>query len=572
MLQNLYVKNLAVAAEVGVEFGPGLNVLTGETGAGKSILVDSLALLAGARATGELIRADADELTVSGTFTNVSAEALSVLDSAGVSSLESDLVVRRVVSRAGRNRVFLNDEPVTLKLLTTVSQHFIRIHTQREELGLVSPETQRRWLDRSGGAAGQGLASDLAEVYQSYRELTARLERVTGNDRLRLERLDLLRFQSAEIDGATLEAGEEDDLRLERRRLRHGEAIAEAIGGALDRLVDGDASATDRLAQSERALAEIAEWEPSADEWRTELTELRARLEDLVSGMRGSLGGVESDPARLDAIEERLTLVERLLRKYGNSTIEILAQRERMRSELDELQASDERCEALTGEVEESLGRYRAAATELSRARKGWSEDLATGVHRELADLAMGRARFAARLSRRRREGSPLVVEGQPVEFSAAGFDEVVFELAANPGERMGPISRVASGGELSRVYLAIQLAARQGSSASGGTLVFDEVDAGIGGREAAALGHKLGRLARQGQILAVTHLPQVASFAKRHFRIRKRVSGGRTLMKIHQLDEVGRIDEIARMLAGREVTDLSRSHAEELIAVAAKK
>ncbi len=577
MLQNLHVKNLAVAAEVAVEFGPGLNALTGETGAGKSILVDSLALLAGARATAELIRSDADELSVAGTFADVPAEALSVLESAGLGPSDSDrggrgdLVVRRVVSRSGRNRVFLNDAPVTLKLLSTVSPHLMRIHTQREELGLVSPETQRSWLDRSGGEKADELSDRLAEAYDRYRQLSGRLERLTGNDRLRLERLDLLSFQGSEIDAAGLQAGEEDELRTERRRLRHSEAIGSAIGGAVERLLDSEGSAVDRMARSERALGEIVEWEPAAGPWQTELAELRARLEDLAADMRSSLGAVESDPARLDAVEERLSLIERLLRKYGNSTAEILEQRERMSSELEELEASDERREELEAEVEASLVRYRELAREMSRARRGWADRLAEGVHAELADLAMARARFSVGLGRRRREGSPLVIEGEAIDFSAAGYDEIAFELAANPGEELAPLARVASGGELSRVYLALQLAVRAGSGSQGGSMVFDEVDSGVGGAEAAALGEKLGRLSRGGQILVVTHLPQVASFADRHFRIHKRVSSGRTLMSIERLDDEGRVDEIARMLAGREITDLSREHAEELIAVAAK-
>ena len=266
MLRNLHVKNLAVAAEVTVELGPGLNVLSGETGAGKSILVDSLGLLAGARATGELIRSDAEELTVVGSFDGVGEEARRLLADAGLAAAQpgDELVVRRVVNRSGRNRVFLDDEPVTLRLLAAVAPHLLRIHTQREELGLVSPEVQRRWLDASAGDAAEERVAAVAAAYERYRELAERWQRIAGDERLRLERLDLLRFQAREIDDAALAADEEETLRAERERLRHAEAIGQAIGGAVDRLVETEGAALDRVAQSERQLAGIEEWEPDA--------------------------------------------------------------------------------------------------------------------------------------------------------------------------------------------------------------------------------------------------------------------------------------------------------------------
>lgn len=571
MLRNLYVKNLAVAAEVSVELEAGLNVLSGETGAGKSILIDSLGLLAGARAAGDLIRSEADELTVSGTFDELPDEARDLLADAGLGSREDELVVRRVVSRSGRNRVFIDDEPVTLRLLSAIAPHLLRIHTQREELGLVSPEVQRHWLDLSAGAEAEKLLAATAADYRRYDDLAERWQRLTGDERLRLERLDLLRFQAREIDAAALTAGEEDELRAERERLRHAESIGQAIGGSLTRLIDEEGAALDRVARSERELAEIESWEPRSAAWREELAGIRVRVEELAGSLRGCLDAVEHDPARLDAIEERLALIERLLRKYGASSEEVLARRREIQTELDELESDDARRDELEAEVETALAAYARTARKLSRHRRGWGEKLAAAVMRELADLAMGKARFSTAIGRRRRAGSPLAIEGEAVDFGARGFDEVTFVLAANPGEEAGPVARVASGGELSRVYLALQIAARSAGATATPTLVFDEVDSGVGGAEAAALGDKLARLARHGQVLAVTHLAQVASYANQHFRIRKEVAAGRTHMKIQALDGGQRVDEVARMLAGQEVTDLSRSHAEELIAVAGR-
>ena len=571
MLRNLYVKNLAVAAEASVELEAGLNVLSGETGAGKSILIDSLGLLAGARAAGDLIRSDAEELTVSGTFDELPDEARSLLAEAGLGPGDDELVVRRVVSRSGRNRVFIDDEPVTLRLLSAVAPHLLRIHTQREELGLVSPEVQRHWLDLSAGTEAEKLLATVAADHRRYRDLAERWLRLTGDERLRLERLDLLRFQAREIDAAALASGEEDELRAERERLRHAESIGQAIGGSLTRLIDEEGAALDRLARSERQLGEIETWEPMSVAWREELAGIRVRLEEVAGSLRGRLDAVEHDPTRLDAIEERLALIERLLRKYGASSAEVLARRQEIETELGELESDDARRDELEAEVEKALATYARSAQKLSRRRHGWGEDLAAAVMRELADLAMDKARFSTAIGRRKRSDSPLTVEGEAVDFGASGFDEVTFVLAANPGEEAGPVARVASGGELSRVYLALQIAARSAGAAATPTLVFDEVDSGVGGAEAAVLGDKLARLARHGQVLAVTHLAQVASYADRHFRIRKEVEAGRTHMKIQTLDDGQRVDEVARMLAGQEVTDLSRSHAEELIAVAGK-
>jgi DNA repair protein RecN (Recombination protein N) len=571
VLRDLHVRNLAVLAEVSVEFGPGLNVFTGETGAGKSIVVDSLALLAGARASSDLIRAGAELVAVTGVFVPTGDSWQQELEAAGVGADSNELVVRREISREGRNRVFINDQPVTLGLLAQIAPSMLRIHTQREELGLVSPDLQRSWLDRSGGDEAQELARRTAELYEAYAGLAARLERALGNDRLRQERIDLLRFQTSEIDAAQLRAGEDDELRRERELLRHAESIRQALGASFELLFEEEGAAVDRISNAARELEEIADWETRAREWVRELHDLQIGLEEITSALRQSLDAVESDPARLDTIEDRLALVERLTRKYGGSTAEVLSHRDRIAGELEELQGDVEQQDELAVRVDEALDAYRMAASKLSRQRQQWGDHLVERVHAELRDLALKRARFAVRLDTRRSDSSPLLVAGKPVAFTDKGYDQVAFELAANPGEEMLPVARSASGGELSRIYLALQLAVRGEGEAAETTLVFDEVDAGIGGAEAAALGRKLKRLARGGQILAVTHLPQVASYADRHLRVQKRVTKGRTRTGVDSLDHEQRVEEIARMLAGKKVTPTSLSHAEELIASAGK-
>ena len=565
MLRDLDIRNLAVLEQASIELGEGLNVLSGETGAGKSIVVDSLALLSGVRASSDLIRTGAKSLTVTGTF-DPEPVARAVLAAAGLDGAGDELVIRREVARNGRNRVFLNDQPVTLKLIADLAPALIRIHGQREELGLVAPELQRTWLDLAGGAAAEPLLTVVAEAYDVYRAAAARLERLTGDDRARSERIDFLRFQVSEIDAAHVEAREEETLRQDRRVLRHSEAIQQALASAGALLFDRDGAAYESLSGALQALREVEAWEPEATGWVSELDELSIRLGEIEASLKRRLEVIEADPDRLNAIEDRLATLERLFRKHGATSVEVLEKRAALAAELDELESDESALEELEAEVASTLDVYRHAAEELSAARRKWSERLAAGVGKELRDLALAKARFVVRLERRRRAGSPLEVAGEGVEFSELGYDHVVYQFSPNPGEEPRPLAKVASGGELSRLYLAVQLASRGRRRGSSTTLVFDEVDAGVGGAEAAELGAKLKRLARRGQILAVTHLPQVASFADRHFKVHKRVKKGRTHTAIQQLGDDARVEEIARMLAGSEVTELSRSHARELI------
>ena len=565
MLRDLHIRNLAVLEEASIEFGGGFNVLSGETGAGKSIVVDSLALLSGVRASSDLIRTGAESLTVTGFF-DADAAARQLLAAAGLEPDGDELVIRRQVARSGRNRVFLNDRPVTLKLIAELAPALIRIHGQREELGLVAPELQRTWLDLSGGKKAERLLRRVARAYDAHRRAAERLERLTGDDRARHERIDFLRFQVSEIDGAEVAAGEEETLRRDREVLRHSEAIQQALATAGELLFDRDEAAYDALGRSLHALRGVDAWEPEAAAWVGELEELSIRLAELEASLKRRVEQVEADPGRLNAIEDRLATLERLFRKHGASSVEVLERRAALAAELDELENAEQATTELEEDVRQTLETFCAAARELSEARLVWSERLAGRVKKQLRDLALDKARFAVRLERRRRADSPLRLAGEGVEFSELGYDQVVYLFSPNPGEELRPLSRVASGGELSRLYLAVQLAARGRGSGSSTTLVFDEVDAGVGGAEAAVLGSKLKRLARDGQILAVTHLPQVASCGDRHFKVQKQVRKGRTRTALSRLGDDGRVEEIARMLAGSEVTELSRSHARELI------
>jgi DNA repair protein RecN (Recombination protein N) len=575
VLRELHVRNLAVLAEASVEFGGGFNVLSGETGAGKSIVVDSLSLLAGARASADLVRTGAEALTVSGVFEPEGKEWRGVLDEAGLEADGTEVLVRREISRSGRNRVFVNDQPTTLRLLADLAPFLLRIHGQRDELGLIEPDLQRAMLDRSGGGEALPLLTRVAAAFDHYSRLAERLEHLSGDDRMRRERLDLLRFQAGEIDAAKLRAGEEVELRAERDVLRNAETIARSLGTAATLLFDEEGAAVERIARAQTLLAEVEIWEPQATGWGSELEEVRIRLQEMARAVQHRLDGLEADPARLDAVEERLAVLERLVRKHGGDTAGVLARRAEIEAELAELEGADENRDELAAKVAAALDEYRNAALALSVARAAWGQALVERIEGELKDLGLFRARLAVALERRRRSGSPLNfngVEGEEIDFGRDGIDQVVFLFAPNPGEPPRPLARIASGGELSRIHLALQLASRGEAEKANPTLVFDEVDTGVGGAEAAALGAKLQRLAKGGQILAVTHLPQVASHADLHFRVSKQVDGGRTSVQVEALDAGTRVDEVARMLAGKKVTDLSLSHAQELISGAARK
>ncbi len=577
MLREIHVRNLAVLAEASVEFGEGFNVLSGETGAGKSIVVDSLSLLAGARASTEMVRTGAEALTVSGVFEPEGEGWRNVLEEAGLEAEGGEVLIRREIGRSGRNRVFVNDQPTTLRLLADLAPYLLRIHGQSDELGLIEPDLQRAMLDRSGGPeAGPLLArwprrSTATRVWPSG--WSAFLE-TTGCG---VSGWTCCASRRARSTPPSCGPARTRSCRAERDVLRNAEAITRSLGTALSLLFDEEGAAVERVGKARSLLAEVEAWEPQAAAWGAEMEEVRIRLSETARSLQHRLDGLEADPARLDFVEERLALIERLCRKHGGDSAAVLARRAEIEAELAELEGDDANRDELEAKVAAALKEYREAALALSKARETWGKALVERIEGELKDLGLARARLAVSLERRRRAGSPLRLlegqsEGEEVDFGRDGIDQVVFLFAPNPGETPRPLARIASGGELSRIHLALQLASRGEAEKASPTLVFDEVDTGIGGAEAAALGAKLQRLAKGGQILAVTHLPQVASHADLHFKVSKKVDGGRTSVRVEELGSDSRVEEVARMLAGKKITDLSLSHAQELISGAARK
>ena len=460
---------------------------------------------------------------------------------------------------------------VTARLLSTVAHGLIRIFGQRDELGMLSVDLQRAWLDRSGGDSLTALVDSCREAYGAWQEAAGQLERLSLDDQLRQERIDLLKFQTSEIDAARLLPGEDEELRAERDVLRHAEAIAGALHRAIALLSEDEMAVDGRVAQAGNALSDISRWQPEAESWVETLSGVGATVNDLSQELRIRAAGCESDPSRLNQIEERLSVIERLTRKHGGSSSDVLEHGRRLSEELLELETADVRREEVEKETAARLAEYAGRAEALSAARRERAGALEREVLGHLLDLAFERAAFEVEIARELRAGSPLALHGKRIAFDARGVDRVNYRFSANPGEDLRPLSRVASGGELARLFLALQTAVRGSGPAEGSTLVFDEVDSGVGGAEAAIVGRKLQRLADGGQVLAVTHLPQVASRGNLHLEVKKEVHAGRTRVDVHRLDHERRIEEVARMLAGEHVTDASRSAAAELLAAGAE-
>jgi DNA repair protein RecN (Recombination protein N) len=551
MLRELRVKNFAVVESAAVEFVPGLNVLTGETGAGKSILIDAILLVRGARAQTDVIRADADTATVEARFEVAAASpAGAVLEEAGVPAADGEVLVRRELARSGRHRAFVNDSPVTVALLERLGDHLVEVHGQHEHHRLLEPGRQLELLDRFAGT--DGLRERTSVLFTKHRAALDEVERTRAADRDRAQREDLLRFQVSELDGARLRPGEEGTLRADRLRLQHAERFATGLAEVAAALAEEEPSAVGRLARARRVVADLARLDPAFGTPGDALEAAEAQIEEALIALRALRDRARLDPGALETIEERLDVLTRLKRKYGDSEEAMLRFRDVAAAELDRLQRHEELLATQERALAEVWAELSTVAAELSDRRSWAARDLGAQAQRELRALGMERATFEV-----------MVERAGPEAVTARGLDRVELRLAANPGEEARPLARVASGGELSRTMLALHAVL----AADGvGTMVFDEVDAGVGGRAAAVVADKLAVAARGRQVLCVTHLAAIAARAHHHLRVVKTVRGGRTRVAAVALAGDDRVAEVARMLGG-EATSEARRHARELLA-----
>ncbi|MFA6958207.1 MAG: DNA repair protein RecN [Thermoanaerobaculia bacterium] len=568
MLTYLKVRNLAIVEEFEIEPGPGFNVLTGETGAGKSLLIDSLEFLSGARGSTESIRSGADKMSAEAIF-HLPSRAASTFEEYGVevevANGAGDIVVRRELASTGRGRVSINGAILAVRELERGMDPILEIHGQEASHDRIAGQGFRELVDAYAGL--DTTRSRAREAHAAWKESAAELSRLRGAEQDRALKLDLLRYQIDEISAAKLEASEEDDLRGERAMLANAQQLTEATSAAFAALDEDEDSALARIARAEQSLEPLGRGIEDVRRIAAELADIRYRLQESARDIGHFGSTIRHDPARLDIIEERLATIERLKRKYGATVAEVLAHFEAIKVEHDQLADFEAATGRLAAEEEKRFAAWRSIGAELSKARAKAASRFEKEIEQELRDLAMERTSIRVALGVHESSDSRLQVDGRGIGFGADGWDVVDVLIAPNRGEELRPMSKIASGGELSRIQLAIAAALFKHADTTDATLVFDEVDQGVGGRVAEVVGRKLRELARTNQVICVTHLPQIAGLGETHFRVWKEESAGRTVARIARLDtREERVDEIARMLAGVEVSASARAHAAELL------
>lgn len=559
MLSHLVIRNFAIIDHLEIPFQRGLTVLSGETGAGKSIIIDALNLILGGRASTDVIRTDEDQAVVEACFELNGPNEKRVdaqLEELGIESTPGQLVIRRIVSRNGRNKVFINGCISTVSTLRDVTLGLVDISGQHEHYSLLQADRHLELLDEFGVLGDQ--VTRMRSDYDDFRALQRELESLQTDVRDRLHRIDFLRYQLEEIDAVGLEPGEEETLKAELNLLKNAERITDASSSANYLIYDAEESAGQQVAAAKEELSKIADCDPRLAELVKRLDDTRFVLEDVSRELATFAREVDDDPRRLDTVIGRLEAIKKLKRKHGYDVEVVLEEAEAMRKELDRLENS----EALTEELEQKVLKARQhaydTAVELSKERRDAALLLAREIEKELKDLGMDRASFEVSFDH------PSVPDFEACDLNPAGLDRVEFMVNPNLGEDAKPLARVASGGELSRIMLAIKrvLAIRDSIS----TYVFDEVDAGIGGSTADMVGQKISETAVDHQVLCITHLPQIASRGDHHYVVAKSNVGGRTQSSIRPLDDKERVEELARMLGGSRATDTTREAAQELL------
>jgi DNA repair protein RecN (Recombination protein N) len=555
MLLELLVENFAVADKVRVRFGPGFNVLSGETGSGKSLIVDSLSLLFGGRAAAEAVRSGAERARISGIFELPKSAALrELLGESGVEAEEGELILEREILANGKSRAFAGSKPVTAAFLKNLAPYLGDLHGQHDQQRLFDAEEQRKMLDEFAGLEER---VELARrVYREWRSVEAEREELAAREQEMLRQRDLWIFQKKEIEAADLKPGEDEALEQELKVLANVMKLREQSGAAAEAL-GGEGGAQDALRAAIRSLAELQRIDESLGPVVAALREADVMVDEAARDVARYASKLEAEPGRLEAVEARLAEIDKLRRKYGKTVAEVLEFFEQVRGELSRVEESGER----RAELDKAAGKLRedftALAQELHTKRVEAARKLEKRIEAELQDLNMERSRFVVRV--------------EEAVWSPAGADSVEFLISTNLGEEPRPLTKVASGGELSRVALALKVAlTTKGQKPEARTLIFDEVDAGIGGSAAEQVAKKLKRLAGANQLICVTHLAQIAAFGEHHFYVEKREAKGRTFSVVEELDAAGRVREVGRMLGGQSLTAEALKYAEQLIAMGA--
>lgn len=561
MLQELTIDNLAIIDHLALEFDDHMTVLTGETGAGKSIIIDAVSLLAGGRGSQEFIRKGEEKLSLQGQFEIPKLPGyVAQLDELGISHDDGVLIISREIHRSGRNTIRVNGTLVNAATLKQLGSGLVDIQGQNEHQLLLRPEAHLGMLDQFANAKVQPLLASYQEQYQEYRRLEAAVNQKKANEQQWAQRLDMLRYQVKEIGDADLRADEEDELIAERERLEHFQQIATTLQQVVGVLNDDEAAPVlDQVATIMNAAQEIAPFDAEYDDLAQSLSDAYYSLQDVANQAGHQLDSLEFDEERLATINARLATIADLEHKYGESLADVLAYYDQIKEELTDMEAAADS----GSDLEERLNAVQAnllnQGNALSQVRQTAARKLAKQVHTQLKELYMDKAVFEVNFAKTKK----------PV-FSATGIDQVEFYIQTNPGEAMGPLARIASGGELSRVMLALKTIFAQGEGVT--SIIFDEVDTGVSGRVAQAIADKIRLIAEDSQVLCITHLPQVAAVAQHHLLIQKRVHDQRTTTSVTPLNTNQRVEELARMLAGDTITKLAREHASELLTMAKQK
>jgi len=552
MLTELHIQNFALIDDLRLEVGPGFSVLTGETGAGKSIIVDAMSVALGERAGSEMVRTGAEKAVVEAVFdVSDNQPAADIASEYGFEPQEGLLILSREIARGGRSQSRINSRPTTTAVQKEITGRMIDIHGQHEHQSLLSIPIHIDIFDAWCGPDVARLREQAHCLYVELSDVLAERDRLQTDERERARMLDLYQFQSDEIAAANLQPGEEEELANERNRLANAEKLYAAASEIHDALA-GDGAAIDSLGSASISAERMARMDPSMESFVETINQALIAAQDALAAIRDYRDEVEANPARLEQIEERLDAIRLLKRKYGDTIEEIIRYADQLAGKIDDLVNAESRSQELTGRIDDLRRRLESVSSELAAIRKKSAPEFEKGVESELADLAMGKTRFEVNIT--------------PIDPGPKGADAVEFLISPNPGEPVKPLAKIVSGGEMSRIMLALKSVA---VAAEVPTLVFDEIDSGIGGRTAQVLGDKLASISRGYQVLCVTHLAQIASKASAHFTVEKIVTGGRSFVTVRNLVKEERVTELARMLGGEETSSAAVEHAREMLALA---
>lgn len=553
MLTELHIKNVAVIDETQIELGAGLNVLTGETGAGKSIVIGSVNLILGERGGKEMVRHGEKNAVVQAVFSDIPEQARALAEEYGAEAEDGELLLTRQISEAGKSTCRAGGVLVTSAAMRELGGFLVDIHGQHDSQALLSSVRHIDFLDSLAKDKINSIKEQYQSVYETYLSLQKKLQERTENEAQRQERIELLTFQCDELAKAQLSEGEEEELIAEEKLLAGAEDILRSLSDGYSVLYEGEFTAYDALSAAARCLSEAAALDARLEETAQELTDVVYKVSDIASAARAARDAVEFDPQRLAAVQERLALLSSLKRKYGGSVEAAIEYYDRICAELATLTDGEENADTLRTRLAECEAELAQAAAELSAARREAAQAMETAVAAELCDLDMEKVVF--------RVG----IEAAP--YGKNGADKVEFMISTNPGEPVKPLSKIASGGELSRIMLALKTVLADSDAV--GTLIFDEIDTGVSGRAAGKIAAKLCKIAKRKQVICITHLAQIASAADAHYLIEKEVRADAASTRVRRLSDMERVEELARILGGLTVTDTTRSHARELLAEA---